>query len=367
MTKPKPSILFVACAVLLLAPGCQIGYFAHLVAGELGSLCNTMPIAEALNDPQLTEEERAKLHLTQQVRQFGIERIGLFAGEAYTLFEANGTEPAAYVLSASAKDSLTPFRWDFPFIGASEAKGFFCREMGQREADHLAALGYDVHYGQAHGFSTLGLLPDPVRQSNLQMDEIDLAELLLHEMTHSTVFKTSDMDFNESLATFVGRAAAQAWLDETYGRDSAQAAAARDRFADKAIIDEYVNDLFAEMTQYYQEAASRGEASDDIIAGRQARFDAASARFATQYLPRLTDPERWSFVGDMELDNAKLLVAIRYQGSLSDYRAVLEELGGSFPDAFVVFSEAAARPDSREFLRNWVLGERSGGGSDAAR
>ena len=349
------SAFLVTCACFLLPLGCQADYYAHLALGEFASLLSTISVADALDDPRLSKEEQARLALTQQVRQFGIERIDLFAGEAYTVFEVNGSEPAAYVLSASAMDSLTSYQWDFPFIGPSEAKGFFCQEMGQREADILTAQGYDVYYGQADGFSTLGLFPDPVRQSNLQMDDIDLAELILHEMTHSTVFKPSDMDFSESLATFVGRSAAQAWFDETYGSDSAQAAAARDRFADKVIIDEYVNGLFAQMTQYYEEAAARGESGETIVAGRQELFDAAAAGFAADYLPRLTDPERWRGVGGMELNNAKLLTAIRYQGTLSDYQAVLENVGGSFPDAIAVFSEAAARPDSREFLRNWVL------------
>ena len=140
----RPTIVFVGFVSCCLMPGCQIDYFAHLVVGELASLAGTVPVEAALDDPLLTEEEKAKLRLVRQVREFGIERVTLFAGEAYTVFEANGTEPAAYVLSASARDSLTPFRWDFPFVGLSEAKGFLDRDMGQREVDFLSALGFDV-------------------------------------------------------------------------------------------------------------------------------------------------------------------------------------------------------------------------------
>ena len=114
MSRTKLWVTVVAGVCFVLQAGCQIDYFAHLVVGELVSLGSTVPIAEALNDSRLTEEELVKLELTQQVRQFGIDRIGLFVGEAYTLFEANGSEPAAYVLSASARDSFTPYWWDFP-------------------------------------------------------------------------------------------------------------------------------------------------------------------------------------------------------------------------------------------------------------
>jgi hypothetical protein len=57
----------------------------------------------------------------------------------------------------------------------------------------------------------------------------------------------------------------------------------------------------------------------------------------------------------MKLNNARLLVAVRYQGSLSDYQAVLDKLDGRLSDALAVYAEAAARTDSREFLRAWAL------------
>ncbi len=343
----------VWCCLPALA-GCGTDYYLQLLVGELASLANTIPVADALGDTDLTDDELAKLALTQQVRQFGIDRIGLYAGDAYTVFEANGSEPAAYVLSASAKESLTPYRWDFLVMGPMETKGFFDQGMAQREADCLAEADYDVYLARADGFSTLGFLPDPVRQSNLALDEIDLAELILHEMTHSTVFKSSDLDFSESLATFIGRAAAQEWFNQTFGDESTEAKAARVRFADKVVIDEFVNDLFAEVTRYYLDAATGGEQREVVIAGRQPVFDAGIARFSTIYQPRLQDPDRWTYVGELELDNALLLAAIRYQDSLSDYQAVLDKAGGSFPDALVVFRQAVESPDGREFLREWV-------------
>lgn len=338
----------------VISCGCEADYYAHLVAGELESLCRTVPVAEALNDPNLTQEEHDKLVLTQQVRQFGIDTIGLYAGSAYTVFEANGSEPAAYVLSASAKEVFRPYEWNFWFVGPSVSKGFFDRRMGQREADDLAGQGYDVYYARVDGFSTLGILPDPVRQSNLQLDDLELAELILHEMTHSTVFKLADINFSESVATFVGRSAAQAWFDAAFGADSDEAQAARLRFADKRVIDEYVNELFTTMAAYYAEAAAAGTPRETILVEREARFTIMTARFADVYQPRLDDPERWSYISRLAVNNAMILTAMRYQGGLSDYQAVFDQLGGDFPRTLAVFKAAAARPDSRGYLRDWA-------------
>jgi predicted aminopeptidase len=340
---------------LLLTAGCEVDYYAHLVFGELASLSNTVPVTDALEDARLSEEEQAELRLVQDVRLFGIEQIGLTAGDAYTLFEWNGSDPPAYALSASEKDSLTSHVWWLLLFGPSEVRFFFDEDRARAEAEATAALDLDVFLGKVDGFSTLGFLPDPIRQSNLQdMDGIDLAELILHEMTHSTVFNAADANFNESLATFVGRTAAMMWFDQTYGAGSAEAEAARDRFADKAVIDEYIDALYARMVAYYEEAAANGMPRDAIVAGREAEFEAARAAFLADDLPRLNDPERWRPMGDVLMNNAALLAGVRYQASLSDYQAVLDKVGGHFPDALVVFEEAAASADSREYIRAWA-------------
>lgn len=342
--------------LLLLAPlGCEIDYFGQLIGGELTLLCQTVPISDALADSRLTEEERAKLVLTQEVRQFGVDHLGLVAGNAFTSFVWDGDSPAAYIVAASAKDSLTPYEWWFPLIGSWEAKGYFDEAMARREAQRLAGLDLDVFLGKAEGFSTLGFLPDPVRQSNLQQsDSIDLAELILHELTHGTVIKPSDIDYSESLATFIGRRGAQAWFDEQFGSGSAEAQAARDRFADEAVMDDFVNDFVARMKQYYADAAAQGVPRDQIITDREVEFEAAKVRYESEYRPRLTDQARWGEIGEADFNNAVLLTAIRYQGSLSDYQAVLDKVGGSFPDAIEVYRQAAGSADSRQFLRDWV-------------
>ncbi len=351
----KLSLILPVC-VLAASGACGLDYFGQLLWGGLNSISRTVPVAEALNDSRLSEEERAKLALTQVIRQFAIDRIGLTPGDAYTVFEFNGTDPAVYVLSASDKDSLTPFLWLYPFVGTVATRGYFDQAYGQREADDMAARGYDIFFGQAAGFSTLKILADPVRQSNLRMIEPELAEFLFHEMTHSTIFKVSDANFNESLATFVGRAAARTFFEETYGVDSPQAVDARELFADKLIIDEYVNLLYSRMNSYYSAAAARGESSEMIVAGREAEFAALHEQYLTVFEPRLIYPDRWAFNRTLVINNAIILAAITYQGSLSDYQAVFDKVGGSFSDALYVFNQAASQADSRGFLRQFAAG-----------
>ncbi len=347
-----PLVALMSCAPMLI--GCDIDYLAHLAIGQIEMLARIQPIDAAINDPSLTDVERSRLALVRDVRLFGIETIGLRETGAYTVFDPNGTEPAAYVLTAADRDRLAPYAWTFPFVGAVNYKGFFDPDRAALEALALRDAGYDVQLGRAAGFSTLGLLPDPVRQSNLGSDEIELAELILHEMAHTTIYKPSDTDFNESMATFVGRASALRFFIARHGAGSNEAVSASNRFEDKVVVDGFVARLYEDADAYYAAAHERGDDRETIIAGRQAVFASALASFETDYEPRLNNPQRWSFLRDWELNNAVILGAVRYQGVLSDFADVLDAAGGDFPAALQVFSEAAARSDSRSYLRQWA-------------
>jgi predicted aminopeptidase len=347
---PGPAIVLS----LLLSAGCDIGYFGHLIAGQFETWGRLVPVDQAVGDPNLTETERARLALARDVRTFGIERIGLRADDSYTLFEPNGMEPAAFVLVAASKDSLTPFLWDFFFFGRYSTRPYFDETLARDDAQSMIDMGYDVFLGRAAGFSTLGIFADPIRQSNLTTDDTELAELILHEMTHSTVFKLEDGNFNEAMATFVGRAAAQAYFDERDGPDSPAAAAARERFADKAVIDVYVNEIHATMHRYYTESAARAEPPKQIVAARVAEFDLLRQRYVDEFEPLLIHPDRYDFNRDGIFNNAWIIAAVPYTGNLDAYQAVFDKVGGSYADLLAVLNQAAQMPDSIGFLRTFA-------------
>ncbi len=346
--------LLLALPMVCTLCACDAGYLAHLVAGQLEGLGRTVPIEEAAANSDLTDEERRKLALVISVRRFAIEEVGLNAGPAFTVFEASGQAPAAYVVSASARNELRPFVWSFPFVGDVPYKGFFNEQMARDERDALAQQGYDVLLSPAAGFSTLGLLPDPVRQSQLSLPDVALAEFICHELTHSTVFRTGDVDFNEALATFIGRTAAQAWFDREFGAASDESTQARLYFDDSAVVDAYAEHLYASAAEYYAAAAQRGDSQDKIISGRDAVFAAAKDALETEYFPQLHHPQDWAFLLDQPIDNALILAATRYLGGLDVFADVHEETGRDFAASIGVFRQAAEADDARGWLRSWL-------------
>lgn len=342
-------VLFMFC--LHSCAGCaDAGYLLHVTGGEMRSLARSRSIDSVLARGSVTPEQAEKLRLVQRLRIFARDRIGLEPGRAYTQFEDNVNDAVAYAVSGACMDRLEPYHWTYPVIGVYDARGFFDLDLARNEAARLRQKGYDVFVGEVAGFSTMGILPDPVRASNLRMDEIDLADLILHELTHNTIFKPSDTQFNENMATFVGRAAAQRYFDDNFGADSPQAVAARNRFADLRLMDAYVTDLYRRLTDLYDQPISR----EEKIARRQAVFDEHRRRFFDQYERLLHEPRIYQRMQDVATNNATVLGFYRYHASLDLFADVFSRLDHDFCALLDLLRQAAKHRDSRAFLRHWL-------------
>jgi predicted aminopeptidase len=56
----------------------------------------------------------------------------------------------------------------------------------------------------------------------LNRSEGDLANLIIHEMSHATIFVKDSIDFNENLATFIGDRGTEKFLIDRFGEISLQ-------------------------------------------------------------------------------------------------------------------------------------------------
>jgi predicted aminopeptidase len=84
----------------------------------------------------------------------------------------------------------------------------------------LEKEGWDTSIRNPGGWSTLGWFTDPILSGMLERSEGDLANLIIHEMVHSTIFIKDSVDYNENLATFIGDRGTEKFLLSTYGKDS---------------------------------------------------------------------------------------------------------------------------------------------------
>lgn len=198
----------------LVTYGLRQGY------GQLNIVWNARPVEEFLNDPDFPDSLKARLRLIDEVREYAIDSLGLKDTENYkTLYDQKGRE-IMWVVLASEPFQLKPKEWIFPVLGAVPYKGFFEQDRALALKKELEKEGWDVIVRNPGGWSTLGWFTDPILSKMLSRSEGDLANLIIHEMSHATIFVKDSIDFNENLATFIGDRGAEKFLIHKYGAGS---------------------------------------------------------------------------------------------------------------------------------------------------
>ncbi len=301
-----------------------------------------------MNDGSLSEEQQAKIEVILQIRDFAASELHLNVGDNYTVYLDTGGAPIAYNLSASAKDSFTPVTWTFPFAGTIPYIGFFHEAEARAYQDRLVEQGYDTVLYGVESYSTLGLFPDPISTTMLTRSEAFLADLIIHELTHNTIWCDNDTDFNENAASFVGRVGGLRYLSRKYGPDAPVVVEARHGYEDGDIYQSFLNDLYLRLQDFYASDLP----SEQKIAGRAGIFADGQRRFAEEILPQMNDPASYEWVKDLELNNAWILVNARYNMDLSAFQAVYDATGQDFDATLQILLNAAGNDDPVGYLRS---------------
>jgi len=223
-----------ACAALLLATvaaGCGgVGYVARAGWSEARILWRREPIADVLARPELDPSLRERLALALAVREFAAGPLGLRVGDSYSTFAEVDGEATVHVVSAAHRDRLTPYTWWYPIVGSVPYRGFFARGAAEAAAQALQARDLDVDVRPAIAFSTLGWFADPLLSSVAVEQPEPMAETILHELFHATLYVPGATAFNESAATFAGQRGAAAFFCAGPGRNADHCAEARRRW-----------------------------------------------------------------------------------------------------------------------------------------
>ena len=205
----------LATAVLLMAvSGCaSVRFYAQAALGQATLMLARRDTDTVLADPATAPTVAAKLRLVARLLRFAEAELDLPVGGRYGSFVDSDSVLLWNVVAAPEFDVAAVPRC-YPVVGCAVYRGYFSLAAAEREAARLG-VDHDVHIAPVAAYSTLGWFNDPILGSFLHYDEANLAELIFHELAHSVVYVKGDSAFNESFATFVGRAGAMAWLEHT--------------------------------------------------------------------------------------------------------------------------------------------------------
>jgi predicted aminopeptidase len=225
-------LFFIVAFLLSSVFHSLVSYGIDQGIGQLKIVWQARPVTEVLNDPGISDSVKVKLRLIEEIKKFAIDSLGLKASKNYsTLYDQHG-KPALWVLTASEQYNLKPYEWKFPVVGKVSYKGFFIYENGKKEEEKLKRDSFDTDFQPTSAWSTLGWFRDPILSNFLFRNEGQIAELIIHEMTHATLYVKSSVDFNENLASAVGEEGAEKFLIAEHGDSSTELLEYRNRNED---------------------------------------------------------------------------------------------------------------------------------------
>jgi predicted aminopeptidase len=328
--------LVLACSLALSA--CSPLYVVRAGIEEAKILSRRRPIARVIEDPATASETRRKLTLVLQARDFADHALDLDVGESYTTYSWVESDTLLLVVTASEKDRFRAHTWWFPIVGHVPYKGFFNFDAAFGEADRLEESGLDVQVRPSSAFSTLGWFNDPVLNTLLRYDDVSLANTVIHELLHNTIYIPSRISFNESFANFVGERGAIEFFCNREGEDSARCISARNAWADNLRYADFLSSLVADLEAIYNRDDLDREAK---LARREVVFGAARERFTAEVEPMLLTNLFRGF-SRRPLNNATLIGTRLYYDRLDLFESVYWHYGGEFRQALHAIIDAAS-------------------------
>lgn len=287
-------------------------------------------------DPKTSPALKEKLQLVQDARRFAFDRMHLHRSRDYSTFSPVPGPYLTYVVTASEKTRFESYYWSFPFVGAFPYKGYFDRKDARREKENMERRGFDADLGGVEAYNAPGPFSNPVPSTVLDEPEGDLACLIIHELTHGTVWFKSQVDFNESMATFVGEQGAQDFLASRYGADSKELAEFRRGLEQDKAYAQIMDDLYSKLDALYASHASPAEK----LKLREPIFRAGEARL-----------KEAGFAPASPLNNAAILAHRIYHDDLGQFKEAYERSGRDWPKTIELFKSLDRRNPAADLRR----------------
>jgi predicted aminopeptidase len=341
--------LFLFLVVLIPLAGCGVSYVFHAAAGEMRLLSKAVPIDHALESESLNRLQKDRLLLVSQIKEFGEKELGLKKTSNYETIYLESDQPPIYTIAAAPKDSLALVTWWFPLVGRMPYLGFFDLKEAQKERQILLNKNLDVVIGRAEAFSTLGWFNDPLTMNLIDGSEVALAEIILHEMTHGTLYVKGQGEFNEGLAQIGGKIGALLFFEKTSGPSHPLTIEARAAVEDERLFSLYLISVLTELNRLYLSPVSY----DEKIRQREKIFQRQSDEFAA-LKSRLKTAQFLNFC-QRPLNNAYLMAVGLYHRNYPLFETALEKKGNSVRQMLALFQDLAEHDGNMmEATRNWL-------------
>ena len=212
-----PSAVRAAVGVAVLSNAVAGCYLLQSAAGQLQLMSKRQPISKVIASAATPPALRSQLEAVASIRTFASQALALPDNGSYRSYADVGRAYVVWNVVAAPEFSVDPKEWCYPIVGCVAYRGYFVEARARKFAAEQRKRGLDVAVGGTAAYSTLGHFDDPILNTMLGWDDVELASIVFHELTHQLLYVANDASFNEALATTVEEEGVKRWL-EAQGR-----------------------------------------------------------------------------------------------------------------------------------------------------
>lgn len=346
--------LFATFTALFFFSSCQIGHLLHVSYNHLSILNSTESLDDILKSNRFTEEQKQKIRLTQDVKKFAYEKLKLKESKNYSRFVDLKRPYVVYNVTASERWKFEPYTWSFPIIGKAPYKGFYNEEKADEEARELSKKGYDTNVGGISAYSTLGYLTDPLLSSMLNYSEYGLANTIIHELVHTTLFIKNNINFNERLAVFVANKGTEMFYHEKEGAESQTLKKVQNENEDDEKFSKFITKEIDDLKKWYTDFDhTKNLPADEKENLRMERLQLIAKHFETELKPQLKSRSYTRLFGK-KINNADLIGYNTYMKNLDNFEIVYKKTGSNIPDFLKKCEELNNVDDAEKEIERWA-------------
>lgn len=184
----------------------MVGYLAEQGIGQAKIQWGAKKNEDVLDNPKVSDEVKRKISLIEDYKKFFYHYFDSKEKGIYTKTTLLDHEAVSYLVIASEHTKIEAHEFKFPFMGSFPYIGFFKKDSAESYAKKLREKENLVTYVRpVYAYSTLGYLEDRILSSFFHYNDVELAELIFHELFHTVFFVKDEVDLNENLANYYGK------------------------------------------------------------------------------------------------------------------------------------------------------------------
>ncbi|MDH3532982.1 MAG: aminopeptidase [Gammaproteobacteria bacterium] len=325
----------IVCGLLLCVSGC---YYMQAARGQMEVMRKRVPINDVIAAEDTPPELADRLRLVREARQFSVQELALPDNDSYRSFADLERNFALWNVVAAPEFSLEPKQWCYPIVGCVSYRGYFDENKARQLGDRLQADGYDVVVGGVAAYSTLGRFSDPILNTMMHWEDVDLIAVMFHELAHQVIYIKDDTAFNESFATAVEEFGIERWL-LSQGQQQQIAAYYERRDLQRKLM-QLVDDARRNLESIYAAALDDEQRRHRKLQRLAELSSNAISAYESAGRPA---PDWWT----EDLNNARLASMTMYQGYLPAFRELLGRCNHEL-DCFYKQAEAVAELDKEQ-------------------